>query len=103
MPTSVADLAAVSAAICAAKGGDLREPLKPSAPAELHPSTFPCASVTVTIVLLNVERICATPVSILFLIRRFRVFVVLRTIDYLTSFTLFLLIRNRSTWTFTRT
>src|SRR5699024_12470472 len=47
---SSADLAAVSAAICAANGVDLREPLKPSAPAELQPITFPCQSVIVTIV-----------------------------------------------------
>src|SRR5699024_6881548 len=55
MPCSIAVLAAVSAAICAAKGVDLREPLKPSAPAELHEITLPCISVIVTIVLLNVE------------------------------------------------
>src|SRR5699024_3510301 len=55
MSVSSADVAAVSAAIRAAKEIDFREPLKPNAPAELHPRTFPCISVIETIVLLNVE------------------------------------------------
>src|SRR5699024_8358197 len=55
MPLSTADFAAVSAAICAANGVDLRDPLKPSAPAELQPITLPPVSVIVTIVLLKVE------------------------------------------------
>src|SRR5690625_1613916 len=55
MLVSNAAFAAVSAAICAAKGVDFLDPLKPNAPAELHPITFPCKSVIVTIVLLNVE------------------------------------------------
>src|SRR5690625_1368172 len=73
MLVSNADFAATSAAICAAYGVDLREPLNPSAPAELHPTTLPCKSEIVTIVLLNVEWICAIPVSIVFFTRRLRV------------------------------
>ena len=45
---------AASAAICAAYGVDLREPLKPTVPAEAHAMTAPVGSVIVTIVLLNV-------------------------------------------------
>src|SRR5699024_10228538 len=71
-PCSIAALAAVSAAICAANGVDLREPLKPSAPALDHDNAFPCISVIVTIVLLNVERMCATPLSIFFFTLRLR-------------------------------
>src|SRR5690625_2671201 len=79
MFASKAVFATVSAAICAAYGVDLREPLNPNAPAELQPRTFPCVSVIVTIVLLNVEWICATPDSIVFFTRRLLV-VVLRAI-----------------------
>src|SRR5699024_53895 len=52
---STAAFAATSAAICAANGVDLREPLNPKAPAELHPIVFPCKSEIDTIVLLKVE------------------------------------------------
>src|SRR5699024_5395003 len=44
IPSSIADFAAASAAICAAKVVDLREPLYPSAPAELQPITLPWRS-----------------------------------------------------------
>src|ERR671919_1639661 len=54
MPCSCARRAADSAAICAAKGVDLREPLKPTWPAEAQEITFPVGSVIETIVLLNV-------------------------------------------------
>ena len=54
-------LAQSSAAICAAKGVDLREPLNPMVPAEDHEIVLPCASVMVIIVLLNVEFTWATP------------------------------------------
>ena len=57
MPWSIAALAACSAAICAAKGVLLREPLNPSQPADAQAIVFPLESVIVTIVLLNVERI----------------------------------------------
>ena len=52
-PCSMARLVAVSAAICAAYGVDLREPLKPTLPAEAHDSTLPWRSVNVMIVLLK--------------------------------------------------
>jgi hypothetical protein len=42
-----------SAAICAANGVLLREPLKPTLPAEAHASTLPSWSVMLTMVLLN--------------------------------------------------
>src|SRR5690554_2462974 len=72
----MAALAAVSAAICAAKGVLFLEPLKPSPPALAHESAFPAVSVNVTMVLLKVERICAAPRSIFFFSRRL---LVLRT------------------------
>ena len=52
-PEGAAAFAAVSAAICAAYGVDFLEPLKPSPPAEAQEIALPCASVSVTIVLLN--------------------------------------------------
>src|SRR3712207_1450419 len=55
MPCSIARRPAASAAICAAKGVDLREPLKPTVPAEAHEITAPVGSVIVTIVLLRSE------------------------------------------------
>ena len=54
MPCSMARRAAASAAICAANGVDLREPLKPTWPAEDQAMTAPAGSVIETIVLLNV-------------------------------------------------
>src|SRR5579863_9463218 len=60
-PCSEALRTASSAAICAANGVDLREPLKPIVPAEDHEMVLPCASVMVIIVLLNVELTWATP------------------------------------------
>ena len=50
-----------SAAICAANGVDLREPLKPTLPAEAQARTLPSWSVMLTIVLLNELLMCATP------------------------------------------
>src|SRR5699024_8773972 len=70
IPLSTATLAAASEAICAAKGVDLREPLKPRAPALLQAMVFPCSSVIVTIVLLKVECICAIPELTLWRTRR---------------------------------
>src|SRR5262245_29586940 len=61
IPCSCAFLAQSSAATCAANGVDLREPLKPCAPADDQAIVLPCASVTVIIVLLNVELTWATP------------------------------------------
>src|SRR5579863_7806193 len=61
MPCSEALRTASSAAICAANGVDLREPLNPMVPAEDHEMALPCASVMVIIVLLNEEFTWATP------------------------------------------
>src|SRR3954463_10480272 len=54
MPCSMARRAAASAAICAANGVDLREPLKPTWPEEAQEITAPEGSVMETMVLLNV-------------------------------------------------
>ncbi len=85
MPCSMEVRAAVSAAICAANGVDLREPLNPRAPALDQETALPCVSVIVTIVLLKVERMCAIPDSIFFFTRRLRV-CCLRAICSATSF-----------------
>src|SRR5215470_4504281 len=61
MPCSCAARPATSAATCAAKGVDLREPLKPWPPDEAHDSAPPWRSVIVMIVLLNDACTCATP------------------------------------------
>src|SRR2546430_8957588 len=61
MPCSIARRAAASAANCAANGVDLREPLKPTWPAEAQEITAPVGSVMDTIVLLNVLLMCACP------------------------------------------
>src|SRR5690606_5811672 len=61
MPCSIALRAASSAAICAAKGVDLRDPLKPMEPADDQEMVLPWASVMVIIVLLNVAFTWATP------------------------------------------
>src|SRR4051794_30118428 len=66
MPCSIARRPAASAAICAANGVDLREPLKPTVPAEAHEMTAPVGSVIVTIVLLNVLLMCAWPAATFF-------------------------------------
>src|SRR3712207_484326 len=66
MPCSCALRAAFSAAICAANGVDLREPLKPTWPAEAQLITFPVGSVIDTIVLLNVLLMCAAPCATFF-------------------------------------
>ena len=52
---------------CHANGVLLREPLNPSPPADAQAMVLPLESVIVTIVLLNVERICAAPDSTCFL------------------------------------
>src|SRR4029078_3393106 len=61
MPCSMARRAAASAASCAANGVDLREPLKPTWPAEAQEMTAPVGSVMDTMVLLNVLLMCACP------------------------------------------
>jgi hypothetical protein len=51
--------AACSAATCAAYGVDFREPLKPTDPPDVHPTTSPFWSVMVMIVLLKLALMCA--------------------------------------------
>src|SRR5689334_14491475 len=68
-PCSIALAAASPAATCAANGVDLREPLKPRAPALDQESTFPETSVIVIIVLLNVDWMWTMPVWTFFLTR----------------------------------
>ena len=70
-PCSCAIRPALSAAICAAYGVDFRDPLNPCCPAEDHAIALPCASVMVTIVLLNVAETWATP-EVIFLRSRLR-------------------------------
>src|SRR5204862_4569238 len=69
-PCSIAFLAASSAAIWAAYGVDLREPLKPMVPALDQEMVFPWASVMVIMVLLNEAFTCATPEVIFLRSRR---------------------------------
>ena len=59
MPCSIAALPTTSPATCAAYGVDLRDPLKPCAPADDQAIVLPWASVMVMMVLLNVELTCA--------------------------------------------
>ena len=66
MPCSIALRAAFSAAIWAAYGVDLREPLKPTWPAEAQEITAPAGSVIETMVLLNVLLMCAWPCETFF-------------------------------------
>src|SRR6201999_3672257 len=66
-PCSMALRAASSAASCAANGVLLREPLKPREPALAQDTTSPPMSVMVTIVLLNVDWMCAMPAETFFL------------------------------------
>jgi hypothetical protein len=61
IPCSIAWRPADSAAIPAANGVDLREPLKPTVPPEAHAITAPEGSVMVTWVLLNVLLMWASP------------------------------------------
>src|SRR5687767_13259206 len=68
MPWSIARRPAASAAIWAAYGVDLREPLKPTVPAEAHEITAPVGSVIVTMVVLNVLLMWASPVATVCLI-----------------------------------
>ena len=70
MPCSMPLRAAASAVTCAAKGVDLREPLKPAPPADSHAITLPSRSVRATIVLLNDVLMCAWPIGMFFLTLR---------------------------------
>src|SRR5437868_3005078 len=69
-PCSMARRAVASAVVWAAKGVLFREPLKPWLPALPQASTLPWASVSETIVLLNVDWICAAPTITFFFSRR---------------------------------
>jgi hypothetical protein len=60
-PSESASFVADSAAICAAKGVLLREPLKPTLPALAQATVWPSMSAMVTIVLLNVDWTWAIP------------------------------------------
>src|SRR5947209_17357158 len=62
-PCSMPSRAAASAVTCAAKGVDLRDPLKPTAPALFHTITLPSLSVSATSVLLNEVLMCAWPIA----------------------------------------
>ena len=65
-PHSCAALPACSAAICAANGVDLREPLKPAAPEVAHDRALPWRSVMVMMVLLNEAWMWAMPSATFF-------------------------------------
>src|SRR5439155_6023612 len=69
-PCSMPLRAAASAVTWAAKGVDLREPLKPAPPADSQAMTLPSRSVRETIVLLNDVLMCACPIGMFFLGRR---------------------------------
>src|SRR5512140_1631952 len=68
-PCSIALAAASPAATWAANGVDLREPLKPRAPADDQLITFPETSVIVIMVLLNVAAMWTTPAAMFFFTR----------------------------------
>src|SRR5918912_921320 len=69
-PCSIAFAAASPAATCAANGVDLREPLKPRAPADDQLITFPETSAIVIIVLLK-DAFMWTPPAAMFFFTRF--------------------------------
>src|SRR5689334_17871588 len=62
-PCSMPSRAAASAVTWAANGVDLRDPLKPTAPALFHTITPPSLSVSATSVLLNDVLMCAWPMA----------------------------------------
>ena len=66
IPCPTASLLAFSAAICAAKGVPFFAPLKPIAPLDAQETVSPVAVLMVTIVLLNVDCMCATPFEAVF-------------------------------------
>ena len=66
MPMRFALTAQRSLARVAAKGVDLREPLKPTVPAESQQRVSPLTSVMVIIVLLKVALMWATPFNTFF-------------------------------------
>src|SRR5262249_10866270 len=70
MPCSMARRAAASAAICAANGVDLREPLNPTWPEEAQEMTLPPGAVIETMGVLNGLLVWACPGPVL--LRSFR-------------------------------
>src|SRR4249920_3843220 len=94
MPCSMARRPAASAAICAANGVDLREPLKPTVPAEAHEITAPEGSVMVTMVLLNVLLMWASPTATFFFSLRRTFLAPARVLGGIR----FLLLRNWLVW-----
>src|SRR6185437_13844759 len=69
-PCSMPFFAAASAVTWAAKGVDLREPLKPAPPADSQAITLPSLSVSDTIVLLKLVLMWAWPNEMFFFTRR---------------------------------
>jgi hypothetical protein len=79
-PLRIAILAQRCAACCAAKGVLLREPLKPTQPAEPEQIVSPSGSVIVINVLLNVAFMYTIALAIFFLTFRFAVVGIIRKI-----------------------
>jgi len=76
-PLRMAALAQRCAALCAAKGVLLREPLKPTQPAEPEQTVLPSKSVIVINVLLNVAFMCTIARTTFFLALRFVLFAII--------------------------
>jgi len=76
-PLRIAALAQRCAALCAAKGVLLREPLKPTQPAEPEQTVLPSKSVIVINVLLNVAFMCTIARTTFFLTFRFVLFAII--------------------------
>ncbi len=70
MPCSPARRAASSAATCAAYGVDLRDPLNPTEPPEVHTTVFPAWSVMLMMVLLKLALMWAWPCAMFLRSRR---------------------------------
>ena len=79
-PFRMAVLAQRCAACCAAKGVLLREPLKPTQPAEPEQIVSPSGSVTVINVLLNVAFICTIALATFFLTFRLVLFAIVKNL-----------------------
>jgi len=76
-PLRIAALAQRCAALCAAKGVLLREPLKPTQPEEPEQTVLPSKSVIVINVLLNVAFMCTIARTTFFLTFRFVLFAII--------------------------
>ncbi len=97
-PCSLARLAAVRLACCAANGVPFCEPRKPSEPALDHEIVRPSRSVNVTIVLLNDALTCTMPIGTFFLCARLKRFLVpfAFAIAYFFAFFLFAICPRRA-------